>query len=79
MPDIQVGVSLWLKVPPWEIARRHPAGRFYTVDVVADKAATPEQIADAIKRRLAEFEDRDESTAAPSRSPRPAAQATPTA
>ncbi|AZV93554.1 hypothetical protein CBF45_07350 [Bordetella sp. J329] len=79
MPDIQVGVSLWLKVPPWEIARRHPAGRFYTVDVVADKAATPEQIADAIKRRLAEFEDRNESTAATSRSPRPTTQVTPTA
>ncbi len=55
MPQIQVAVSLWLKIPPWGAAQKYPDHTFYTVDVIAPPDATADQIADEIRRKIEEF------------------------
>ena len=56
-PEIQVAVSLWLKIPPWGTAHKYPDHTFYTVDVIAPPGSSAEDIADAIKRQIKAFQD----------------------
>ncbi|PWF25010.1 hypothetical protein [Corticimicrobacter populi] len=52
---VEIGVSMWLKVPPWSFAKKFPGGQFLTLDIAAPANTPPEEIAAAALARLREF------------------------